>query len=315
MHPAKSVIFFTTASGAGYGLAFWLCLLGAFGLAPADTMFGVVAFGVALLFIIAGLLSSTFHLGHPERAWRALSQWRSSWLSREGVAAITAFAPIGVYAIGWVVFGTTTGVMGLVGIIAAAAAMATVYCTSMIYASLRSIPAWSNRWTPMVYIVLSLSSGGVLAAFLFSAWRFDIARGWALIAAMLVVAGLIVKLAYWRSVATAPARSTAESATGLGQFGSVRLIDAPHSQSSYLLDEMGFRVARKHAEKLRRIAIFSGFVGPAALLALAPLAGAAASAVTAAAVIAGAIGLAAERWLFFAEARHVVTLYYGESQA
>ena len=95
----------------------------------------------------------------------------------------------------------------------------------------------------------------------------------------------------------------------------MRLIDAPHSQSNYLLDEMGFRVARKHAEKLRRIAIFAGFVGPAALLALAPLAGAAASAVTAAAVIAGAIGLAAERWLFFAEARHVVTLYYGESRA
>ncbi|MEZ5895692.1 MAG: DmsC/YnfH family molybdoenzyme membrane anchor subunit [Parvularculaceae bacterium] len=315
MHPAKSVIFFTTASGAGYGLAFWLCLLGAFGLAPADVIFGAVAFGAALSLITAGLLSSTLHLGHPERAWRALSQWRSSWLSREGVAAIITFAPIGMYAISWVFFDTTTGAMGVVGVIGALAAMVTVYCTSMIYASLRSIPAWSNRWTPAAYIVLSLSTGAVLAAFLFSAWRFEIARIWALIAALLVVAGLIVKLVYWRSVTAAPSRSTAETATGLGQFGSVRLIDAPHSQSNYLLDEMGFRVARKHAEKLRRIAIFSGFVGPAALLALAPLAGGAAGVLTAAAVIAGAIGIVTERWLFFAEAKHVVTLYYGESRA
>lgn len=314
MHPAKSVIFFTTASGAGYGLAFWLCLLGAFGFIPADKAFGAIAFGAALFLITAGLLSSTFHLGHPERAWRALSQWRSSWLSREGVAAIATFAPIGVYAISWVFFETTTGAMSIIGVVAAMAAMATVYCTSMIYASLRSIPAWSNRWTPAGYIVLSLSTGGVLAAFLFSLWRFEIARAWALVAALLVIAGLVVKLAYWRSLAAAPARSTAESATGLGNFGSVRLIDAPHSQSNYLLDEMGFRVARKHAAKLRRIAIFSGFIGPAALLALTPLAGGAAGVVTAAAVIAGAIGITAERWLFFAEARHVVTLYYGESR-
>src|SRR3546814_4853981 len=83
MHPAASVIFFTTASGAGYGLLFLLGIAGAFGLAPPDLALGLVGFTLSLGLITAGLLASTFHLGRPERAWRALSQWRSSWLPRE----------------------------------------------------------------------------------------------------------------------------------------------------------------------------------------------------------------------------------------
>ena len=88
VHPAPSVILFTTASGAGYGLLAWLGAAGAFGGLPADRWFGGVAMVIGLGLVSAGLLASTFHLGHPERAWRALSQWRSSWLSREGVAAM-----------------------------------------------------------------------------------------------------------------------------------------------------------------------------------------------------------------------------------
>src|SRR3546814_17976234 len=90
MHPAYSVVFFTTASGAGYGLLALMGLFGALGLLPPDPWLGAVGLGMALAAITAGLLSSTVHLGHPERAWRAFSQWRSSWLSREGVAAARA---------------------------------------------------------------------------------------------------------------------------------------------------------------------------------------------------------------------------------
>jgi hypothetical protein len=93
MNPAYSVILFTTASGAGYGL---LALLGFVGFnhGPASSfIFGLVAIVIALGLITIGLLSSTFHLGHPERAWRAFSQWRSSWLSREGVAAVVTYGP------------------------------------------------------------------------------------------------------------------------------------------------------------------------------------------------------------------------------
>ena len=101
MHPAISVIFFTAASGAGYGLLALLGIAVPGGLLPADPWFGVAALGLALALVSAGLLSSTFHLGHPERAWRAVSQWRSSWLSREGVAALATYIPTGLFGIGW----------------------------------------------------------------------------------------------------------------------------------------------------------------------------------------------------------------------
>ena len=94
MHPAYSVILFTTASGAGYGLLALLAVFGAAGVLPANTWLGFVGIGLGLALVVAGLLSSTFHLGRPERAARAFTQWRSSWLAREGVAAIAAFAPI-----------------------------------------------------------------------------------------------------------------------------------------------------------------------------------------------------------------------------
>ena len=103
MHPAYSVIFFTTASGAGYGL---LTLIGIFNLLdwlPETRWFGLAVLGLALTLITAGLLSSTFHLGHPERAWRAITQWRSSWLSREGVVSVLTYIPTVLWGIGWIV--------------------------------------------------------------------------------------------------------------------------------------------------------------------------------------------------------------------
>ena len=90
MHPAYSVILFTTASGAGYGLLIWLSAAALFGLIDPDPVLGFVGLGLAVVLIVSGLLSSTFHLGRPERAWRAFSQWKTSWLSREGVLAVTS---------------------------------------------------------------------------------------------------------------------------------------------------------------------------------------------------------------------------------
>ena len=102
MHPAYSVIFFTTATGAGYGLLALLGVSAGFGLIDAGFWFRFVTLGLALVLISAGLLSSAAHLGRPERAWRAFSQWRSSWLSREGVASVATFVPAGLFGIGWV---------------------------------------------------------------------------------------------------------------------------------------------------------------------------------------------------------------------
>src|SRR5688572_28215268 len=119
MHPAYSIVFFTTATGAGYGLLALLGLLAAVGAVPPDFWLGLIGLGLALGLISAGLLSSTAHLGRPERAWRAVSQWRSSWLSREAVAALATFVPAGVLALGWVLLGRTDGLVAAAGVLAA----------------------------------------------------------------------------------------------------------------------------------------------------------------------------------------------------
>ena len=92
------------------------------------------------------------------------------------------------------------------------------------------------------------------------------------------------------------------------------MFEAPHTSENYLLKEMGFRIARKHAVKLRRLAMLLGFVLPA-LLSAVPFLAAGRPALGALLVAAplATIGIFVERWLFFAEARHAVTLYYGGS--
>src|SRR5437763_16140011 len=145
MHPSVSIIFFTTASGAGFALVLLVGLGVPLALLPANAGFGFAALAIAFALAAGGLVSSVFHLGRPERAWRAFSQWRSSWLSREGVLAVATLASAAVFAVGWVFFGAFSGIIGLFGIVAAALALGTIYCTGMIYASLKPIHQWHNR--------------------------------------------------------------------------------------------------------------------------------------------------------------------------
>ena len=120
MHPTFSIVFFTTAAGAGFGLLFLLGLGVPVALLPADPLFGLVSLGTAFVFAAGGLASSVFHLGRPERAWRAFSQWRSSWLSREGVLSVATAIPAAIFGIGWVFFDVVWDFFGLCGILAAA---------------------------------------------------------------------------------------------------------------------------------------------------------------------------------------------------
>lgn len=306
MKPAFSVIFFTTASGAGCGLLLWLGLLAPAGLLPASPWFGAIALALALALLTAGLLSSTFHLGHPERAWRAFSQWRSSWLSREGVAALLTYPPALLFGLLWLLRGPTGHWVALCGAVAAAGAVGTVYCTGQIYATLRTIRQWHDPHVVPLYLLLALWSGAVLAAALADFW--GAARLPALLALVFGLGALAVKCSYWRAIDHAKPLSTLESATGLGRFGKVRPLDPPHTEENYLLREMGFHIARKHAAKLRKLVLALAFVLPLALLAAGFAVGFAVPALLA--VLAVAAGLLIERWLFFAEAKHVVTLYY-----
>jgi len=311
MHPAFSVIFFTSASGAGYGLLALTGLGAAMGLLPDNAALAIGGPGLALVLITAGLLSSTFHLGHPERAWRAFSQWRSSWLSREGVLSVLTYVPAVVFAGGWIVFGIDAGVVRIAGLLAAFGALATVATTAMIYASLKPIPDWSNGFTLPVYLAFALATGAVLLnAALALTGAPQPAAGW--LAIVLILIAWALKAAAWRH-GDSLALPTAASATGLGA-GEVRSIEWPHAGDNFVLKEMGYRVARKHAVKLRRIAQILTFALPLVLI-LSGVSigqgGALSVLLALLAVCAMVPGVLAERWLFFAEARHTATLYYG----
>lgn len=288
MHPAPSVIAFTTLSGAGFGLLFWLGL----GLPAATGWVAFALFAVAYALAAGGLLASTFHLGHPERAWKAFSQWRSSWLSREGVCAVATLLVMALYGAGLVFFDTRLAALGWLG---AALALATVFTTSMIYTQMRTVPRWKTPLTPALFIAVSLAGGALLAGQVTAAM------------VLLALAGLVQVMWWMRGDGALAASGTdMATATGLGQVGGVRAFAPPHSGGNYLLREFVFVVGRKHAAKLRLIALALGYGLPFVLLAL-PFG----HALAALAVLAHLAGIAVSRWLFFAEAEHVVGLYYG----
>jgi DMSO reductase anchor subunit len=326
MHPALSVIFFTAVSGIGYGLLFLLGLAFAIDPLACDPVAALLAIGAGTLLAVAGLTSSTLHLGQPLRAWRAFSQWRSSWLSLEGLAALLCFAP--TLALGALVWHDRHALamqdpgsgqllaLRSAGIALAIGAVATVFCTARIYTSLKTIAAWHNGYVLPTYLLLALLGGAA------ALWTFDalagsgaapwLRRGLPILVLLSAIASAWLKRAYWRFIDSPSATSTAESATGLGRFGSVHGVEAPHTEENYLTREMGFVLARKHAGRLRAIALILLAAVPAALALLALMLSSPVPTMIYAVVSALCVtgGTFVERWLFFAEAKHVVMLYY-----
>ena len=289
MHPAPSVIFFSTFSGLGFGLLIFLGL----GM-PATTGFNAfIFFTIAYLLAVGGLISSTFHLGHPERALKAFSQWRSSWLSREAWCAVAALVLMAIYGAGLVFFGQRWTIIGLLG---ALASLSTVFTTSMIYGQLKTIPRWNSPLTPANFISLCIAGGALMAGQTTAA------------IILLAIAGAI-QVATWLRGDTAFADSgtTMATATGLGNIGAVRAFEPPHTGTNYLLREFVHVIGRKHAQKLRIIAIVLMAVLPILFL-LVPFN----HFMALFAVVAHIGGVLTARWLFFAEAEHVVGLYYGK---
>lgn len=305
MHPAYSIIFFTVASGAGFGLLAILGLAPLFGVAPAGVL-GWGGFVIAYALCVGGLLSSTLHLGHPERALLAFTQWRSSWLSREGVLAVATLLTGAVYGAAALLFGA---VLGWLGALTALLAFATVWATGMIYAQIKAVDRWHTPQTAACYLAFAAAGGLLLFALLRALATGEAQVGLDALAGIALIGAFALKRRWWARGDAAPARSTPESATGLGGLGTVRLLEAPHTAKNYLLKEMGYQVARKHAEKLRMLAQALGAGAPMLLLVVATVAPAPALwlALAAAAHLAGML---AERWLFFAEAEHAVMTYY-----
>jgi sulfite dehydrogenase (quinone) subunit SoeC len=311
VNPAYSVILFTTASGAGYGLMALLALV-AFNHGQAASLnFALVSWALAIALIVVGLLSSTLHLGRPERAWRAFSQWRTSWLSREGIAAVAAFPVFMAFALLWSGLVDRPALLKPAAILSIAFCVCVVFCTGMIYRSLRTIRAWNNRLTVPIYVAFSLTTGALLllaVATLFGRFQY-----FQVILVLLLISILIIlKLAYWRSVDAEVRSHTMADATGLGQGPgqSVRQWEVPHTATNFIMKEMGYVVARRHAKKLRMLVILLlafAFVFAACCL-ITPW-------FSVPALLATAIAAWTERWLFFAEAEHVVGLFYGKERA
>jgi DMSO reductase anchor subunit len=287
MHPAPSVILFSTLSGLGFG---FLAFLGFGALQPS----GWAAFflwGLGYGLAVAGLLAATFHLGNPANGLKAFSQWRTSWLSREAwasVATLVSLAPVALSD--WLGLGLPRGF----GWIGGSLALVTVLTTGMIYAQIKAVPRWHHWLTPVMFLTFALAGGALLAG-----------EPWAPLA--LLVVGLAL-LAVWRvgDGAFARAGQTIGTATGLDRLGTASVLDPAHTAGNYLKREMIFVVGRKHAAKLRRIALVLASVVPALVLLL-PL-GVWGIALASVLHLTGAL---AARWLFFAEAEHVVGLYYG----
>jgi len=309
VHPAFSVILFTTLSGAGFGLLAWVgaCLSLAPAAITARTLLAADLAGMVLA--ATGLASSLFHLGHPERAWRALGQWRSSWLSREGVVAIASFGPALALAV-LLRQGGEEPAMRVIGACLLLLAIGTVYCTARIYSSLRTIAAWHNAYVVPGYLLFAMASGGVWLWTTGALIGDPVPAPVPVLTACATLAAIALKAGYFRYLDGDPMPASLGTATGLGRFGTVQAFEAPHTEHNYLTTEMGFRVARKHARRLRRIAGGCG-LAVAILLVLGAVLPDRAPVLALASVLFAQIGLIVERWLFFAEARHVVMTYYG----
>jgi len=348
MRPTFSIIFFTVISGAGYGLLFLIGFALATGLSliphdrwimdgpheTVDPRVGMlILLAVGVLLASAGLLASIGHLGQPLRSWRAFSQWRSSWLSREGVAALATYVPIIVIV--WMIwpradpYSATT--LRVCGALLAACSAVTVICTAHIYSSLKPIRAWHNAYVLPGYLLLGIYSGALTLGAVCTLLPATVAPTHVWYASVMELnfwfgapCCVLLKWLYWRFLESPVDRSTIGSATGLDRFGTVRSSEQPHTEENYLTHEMGFVVARKHSRRLRALAFWAILLGPVVisvvtmlitLLAGFPLALSLVWLASWTGLLLGVTGVFIERWLFFAEAKHVVTLYYGAASA
>ncbi|MBL8311343.1 MAG: dimethyl sulfoxide reductase anchor subunit [Burkholderiales bacterium] len=301
MKPALSVIFFTVSSGAGLGLLVWLLIASLMAdhirMDAATFHKGAV---IAALLITAGLVSSTLHLANRKNSIYALTRWHTSWLSREGLLAIALYPVAGLH-----LYALNSGLPQVTPVtlwLLVALALAIMLCTGMIYGCLKTVPRWNTWMTPAKYVLFGLMSGAVLLPAVLSMRPAAVGPvGKPMMAVVLLAAGLVLYVAY---LLQHPRKSyRINDALGFRE-GNVRLLDAGHSHGTFLTNEFGFVLARERARLLRWVAIMCGFVVPLLLCYFSQWFWAAS--------IICLIGLFVERWLFFAEAEHVVRLYHGQ---
>ncbi|MCR4305333.1 MAG: dimethyl sulfoxide reductase anchor subunit [Gallionella sp.] len=321
MKPAFSVIFLTTLIGAGQGL--FLALFtqqsyALFGLLPhQDARFYGWGSLLALVFTLAGLIASFFHLGRPERAWRSAVQWRTSWLSREvivlpafmgilflyGASHLSGFDPVLLILPSGLSINATIMLGGMATILA----FALFVCTGMIYACLRFLQEWHSPLTVVNFILLGGASGFTLAtlyAAMFASAQAGFFGGWAIIITLLAFAGRSASL--WRNARLKP-KSTVQTAIGIKH---PRIVQTAQGAMGGSFNTREFFHGRSASffSTVKMIFLLLAFVAPVLLLAVNltyP-----SGLLLGIAFILQYFGLLAERWFFFAQANHPQNLYY-----
>jgi DMSO reductase anchor subunit len=322
MHPAFSVIFLTTLIGAGQGLFLALftgqLYAGIKLIEPQTADFYVVGSALALALLVAGLGASFFHLGRPERAWRAAAKWRTSWLSREVIVLPAMMAVVFLYGLfhwgGWtepfVVAGDGTLPIDatlLLGFIGPLIAFALFVCTAMIYASVKFLEEWHSPYTVGNFLFLGLGSGFMLAA-AYSAYIGNHLVGfygtWAVVFTLL---GLATRAASLFRNATLKHKSSLQTAIGVRH----RVIE--QKSQGFTAGSFNTREFFHHQSPafLRMVRLlFLVMVFPLPVLLIGAAYALESSTLPILAFLVQYLGLLAERWYFFAEANHPQNLYY-----
>jgi len=322
MNPAFSVIFLTTLIGVGQGLFLALITGQTYSTAQLlPTQDSVAFYGIgsliSLVFLMAGLISSIFHLGHPERAWRSATMWRTSWLSREVIVLPSVILFVALYGavhyFQWdrVIYTSNTGVdltlSWLLGGIGAFLVFLLFLCTAMIYACIKFLQEWSSPLTVANYFFLGTASGFTLAtAFAFKAAPGLILfyAGWTIIFTILAFLTRMASLI--RNNGLKPI-STVQTAIGVRHEkieqkamglmgGSFNTREYFHGMSAWFL------------KATKWIFIVLVFPVPLALV----MEGVAMESfeLVLTAFVVQYVGLIFERWYFFAQANHPQNLYY-----
>jgi len=311
MKPDSALIYFTVCSGTGYGMIMSLILLYSNNQLNIDYQIKILISSLSFFLIASGFVASTIHLGHPERAWRALSQWRSSWLSREGVVGIITFIPLFLFYFFWI-FSAKIGVTFLLLLITSLFCTTTIYCTAKIYSSLKAIPAWHNSFVPLIYILNSLVLGSIFTFTILFYFEIKIYFLSNFIIIMSLTA-LFIKLLYWLSIKKT-SKSNIASATGLGTSKKTTFFEGPHTGENYLTSEMfnKINISKKYILRLT-FCIFS-YITPAYYISQQENFVANQNIISFTLIIISIlalIGMFVERYLFFIESNHTVSLFYG----
>ena len=289
MHPAPSIILFTVLSGFGFGL---ISIIGLLQFLSVISMFDLIIYSIiGVIFATVGLVSSFFHLANKKNAIKSLSQWQTSWLSREAIASI--FCLLIVFGnIIWAVY--QNNYVSEVGVVLFFLSLFTIFTTSMIYAQLKTVPSWNNALTPAIFVCAALTGGAILLT------------DYASLVLLLVFGTLQISFWYIADRGFQDKETSVGTALGYNKNEEIRPFDVAHTNRNYLLNEMVYKVGRKHSVKIRYISFFMAFVFPMSLILIFPNN----FSVSVSAITIHLIGIYFSRWLFFAEAKHSVSFYY-----